>query len=280
MSYRKRFRKLGLLFVFVGVLIMSFESSVIKFSTIGGWEFLFWLGITLFISSLFMIAISSKEITFTHPKALFASSLSMALSNICFVFAVKLTGISTTVLILATAPIISALLDLVITKKRTPNLLFVASIFVFIGLFIILKDSQKEINLVGVVLAFLVVFFFALMYVILSNYPRIKRESQIALSALLITFISLWFVDYDFKLSTLYPIFLMGFFIMPVSRLLIGNGSKFILSAEVGLLVILESILAPIWGALFLKEALTTNTIIGGLIIIFSILFYTIYSKK
>ena len=184
------------------------------------------------------------------------------------------------VLILATAPIISALLDLAITKKRTPNLLFVASIFVFIGLFIILKDSQKEINLVGVALAFLVVFFFALMYVILSSYPRIQRESQIALSALLITFISLWFVDYDFKLSTLYPIFLMGFFIMPVSRLLIGNGSKFILSAEVGLLVILESILAPIWGVLFLKEPLTTNTIIGGLIIIISILFYTIYSKK
>ncbi|MCI6988078.1 MAG: DMT family transporter [Campylobacter sp.] len=271
-------RKKGFVLAIVGVFVMSFESTLVSLSSLKGFDFLFVLGITLLISTIVLMKFDKQtKPLFSHKKALFLASLSMGLSNICFVNAVKLTNISTTVLILATTPIVSALLDTLFTKTKSPKSLFISAFFVIIGVAIILKDSQKELNLLGVILAFCVVFLFSTLYIILSHTPNLNRYSQISLSAIIIAVLSLPFVNFsDFGARNLSAVLIMGLLVTPISRLLIGNASKYILSAEVGLIIMLESLLAPIWGWIFVGQKVSKFIVFGGGLIVFAVVFYTL----
>lgn len=268
-------RKYGFLLTTLGVFIMSFESSLIKYSKIGGFEFLFYFGLFLFIATFFI----NPATKYQNTKYMLLSSSMMALSNVCFIFAVKLTGIAVSVIILATSPICCAIFDILFTKKKTPKILYIVTITVIIGLLITLKNSDKIFNILGITLAFLTVFFLAICYVILTNFKSINRFSQISFAGLFMCLIGLIFCNFDSNWHDIIPVAIMGFIITPISRAFIGMGTKYILSSEVGLLIILESILAPIWGKLFLNETITINMIIGAILIILSILFYTFKQK-
>lgn len=278
----QKLRKKGLILTILGVFIMSFESPIIKFSQSGGFEFLFYFGICIFLTTIITMFLtkSKQNSLLANPKWLVISAFCMALSNVFFIYAVKFTGISVVVLILATSPIFCALIDLVFTKTKTPGALFVATFFILIGLYIVIFDDDKNIDFIGVLCGFLVVVFFAIFYTILSHNKDINRLSQLGISAIFMVLFALPFIKFEFDVANLLPILIMGIFVTPLSRVLIGEGSKYILSAEVGLLIILESILAPIWGVLFLGEKITTNTIFGGFIMLVSVGFYILKSSK
>lgn len=70
-------------------------------------------------------------------------------------------------------------------------------------------------------------------------------------------------------------IFFMGFILTPISRLLIGIGTKVLPSIDVTLLTIIETVLAPVWVWLFLAEAMMPTTLVGGAIIILTLVVYT-----
>ncbi|CZE50005.1 DMT family transporter [Campylobacter geochelonis] len=275
-------RQKGFFLVALSVLFMSFESPIISKTTISDFNFVFYYGFFIFLSTLAVLVITktSPKEYFKNPKALVLAACCMSASNIFFIIAVKLTGIATTVLILATSPIICALTSFLIEKKTTPKALFASAIAVFIGIFIILNDSQKELNAFGVIFAFLCVFTMALLFITFANLKDVNRYAQINLAGVFMFVIASFFCDFKVDLTSLLLVFLMGMFISPLARVFLAYGSVYLLTAEVGLLFILESILAPVWGYLFLGEVITQNTLIGGAIVLLSVVFYTISYKK
>ena len=83
---------------------------------------------------------------------------------------------------------------------------------------------------------------------------------------------SVWGANFSVNFLALLPIFLLGLLITPLSRFLIGLGTKYVIPAEVGLLFVVESILAPIWGYLLLDEQITASSFVGGAIILFALI--------
>lgn len=276
-------RKKGIWLVFFGVLLMSFESPIISFTNVSGFKFILYLGLFLFLSTALILPFSKKkirEIYTQNPKILILASVFMALSNIFFINAVKYAGIATTVLIIAIGPIFCAMIGYLFLRQKTPKIIFLATALVFLGLYIILADSQKNIDFLGVMLGFLCVLSFSIVFVILSNFASVDRIANINLAGLFTVIFALFFTNFDIDWHNFFIIFAMGFFITPLSRIFIGYGSLYILPAEVGILMILESVLAPFWGYLFLNEAISANTLIGGSIIVLSVGFYTAFTSK
>ena len=72
----------------------------------------------------------------------------------------------------------------------------------------------------------------------------------------------------------------MGLIISSFSRVLIGNGAKDISASEVSLLMLIETIMAPIWVWIFLNEIPTIYTFIGGSVIILTLIINSLYSLK
>lgn len=274
----------GLLLVLLGVVLMSFESPLIQKSGLDGSSVSFFFGICLFITTnLIMISYGKRKFIEAYTiqkKGLLLSGLLMGSSNFFFITAVTYTGIAKTVLILAISPISSALFSYFIFKTKTPKRIFLATIFVFLGLYIILKDDLGANSLIGNVLALCCVICFSLMFCTLSHYKESSRVAYVSIAAVVVTVLSFFGASFDVTLEELLPIIFMGIIITPFSRIFLGSGAKYLLPAEVGLLVIAESILAPIWGWLWLDEKISFATFLGGAIILGTLIINSYFSLK
>jgi len=275
----------GLALTSLGVFIMSLESLFIKFTTISPFLFSFYIGIFMFISmiSTFIFkekAVLKKALTTNLPMMIVCAAL-MGTSNIFFITAVKTTTVANVVIIFSTAALFSALFAYLFYREKITKNIIIASFFMFVGLFIIFNDKLEIGSIEGNIYALLCTAFFATSYVILSRYKEMDRFILTAFSGLALSMIAFFFCDelaIDFK--TLAVVMIMGLLISPISRLLLGNGAKYISASEVSLLMIIETIMAPVWVWIFLNEVPSSYTFIGGSIIVATLIANSLYTLK
>ncbi|PIE74106.1 MAG: hypothetical protein CSA19_01485, partial [Deltaproteobacteria bacterium] len=189
----------GVILGLIGVLIMSIESPIIKLSALSSFEVSFALGVSMFLSTnLFMLQKGLPYITKSYSiqsKGVFAIGISMGLGNFFFVLALIFAGVATTVLILATAPIFGALLTRLIFKRTTSMYLFIATFFIFLGLYVMLFNSSASVSYLGVFFAFLCTLSMTLTFALLTLYKDASRISHLSISALSLIILSVFFVS-------------------------------------------------------------------------------------
>ena len=278
----------GLALTSLGVFIMSLESLFIKFTTISPFLFSFYIGIFMFISmSISFIfnqktqSMNIKEILSKSPFILIVCAILMGSSNIFFITAIKTTTVANVVIIFSTAALFSALFAYLFFREKITKNIVIASLFIFIGLFIIFNDSLEMGRLEGNIYALLCTALFATSFVLLSKYKEMNRVILTAFSGLALSIIAFFFCDefyIDFK--TLIIVMTMGLLISPISRVLLGTGAKYINASEVSLLMIIETIMAPIWVWIFLDEIPSSYTFIGGSLIIITLIVNSLYTLK
>ena len=239
----------------------------------------------MFLSSSVILSTKSKDIiknSFNHTFkfALLAASL-MATSNLFFISAVKNTLAANVVLILAASPLFAAFFSYVFYKIKPTKNIFVSSFFIFIGLIIIFNDQIGLGNMKGNIYALICAMLFSLLFVVLSKHVSVNRVFLIALAGIVLA-IESFILSSNIKINLhdFLIIATMGFLITPVSRIMIGNGTKFLNASEVSLLMIIETVMAPIWVWFFIKEVPSSNTLIGGVLIIITLILNSIYKIK
>ena len=276
----------GLALTSLGVFIMSLESLFIKFTTISSFVFSFYIGIFMFISMIVTFIfnekaqISSMKIAFSNSfLALLVCAFLMGLSNIFFITAIKITTVANVVIIFSTAALFSALFAYLFYKEKITKNIVISSIFIFIGLFIIFNDKLEIGSLKGNIFALLCTALFSIAFVLLSKHKDMNRTILTAFAGLFLSLLAIFFCEeliIDFK--TLIIVMVMGLLISPISRVLMGNGAKYISASEVTLLMIIETIMAPIWVWIFLYEIPSFYTFIGGGLIIITLIVNSVYN--
>lgn len=263
---------------------MSLESPLIKIANLHWADVSFLLGIGLITSINFMLILKGKDFFITNYKRGFLSvtfvGFLMGLANLNFVSAVIYGDVANTVLILATSPIFSAILMWIFFKQKTPKSIFVATFFIFIGLFIILKSDITEGSFLGIFLAFACMFVMIGVFISLSYYQNISKLAFISLAGVFLCIFSLPFAKFDLNPTSCIIILGIGLFIMPVSRYFLGIGAKLILPQELSLLTILESVLAPLWAWWWIGDKPSLDTFIGAFIILSTLVFYILSTTK
>ena len=275
----------GLALTSLGVFIMSLESLFIKFTTVSPFVFSFYIGIFMFVSMASTLIFKKKEfiqksLKTSFPMLIVCATL-MGTSNIFFITAVKTTTVANVVIIFSTAALFSALFAYLFYREKISKNIIYASFFMFIGLFIIFNDKLEIGSIKGNIYALLCTAFFATSYVILSKYKEMNRVILTAFSGISLSCISIFFCEnLAIDLKTLTIVMTMGLLISPISRVLIGNGAIYISASEVSLLMIIETMMAPVWVWIFLNEIPSSYTFIGGSIIITTLIVNSIYTLK
>lgn len=275
----------GLALTSSGIFIMSLESLFIKYATVSPMVLSFYLGIFIFISMITTLLFKKKE----YIKIAFKSSIGililcafiMGCSNIFFISAIKMITVANVVIIFSTSALFSSLIAyLFFREKITKNILY-ASFFMFVGLFVIFSDKLEFGSIKGNIFALLCTISLSLSFVIMSRYKEINRLLLIAFAGLALSIIAFFLSD-DLKIdiNNLLIIMFMGLVVSSFSRVLLGTGAKYISAAEMSLLMLIETIMAPIWVWIFLNEIPSIYTFIGGSIIIFTLIINSIYTIK
>ncbi len=264
---------------------MSLESLFIKLTTINSLTFSFYLGIFMFCSMAFTMLIKQRDeiksiVENSFPILLFSAFL-MGSSNILFITAIKSTTVANVVIIFGTAALFASFFAFLIYKEKIGKNILLASFFMMIGLFVIFSDSLDLGNLRGNIYALLCTISFSLSFVLLSKYTNISRVALTAITGILISLISYILSDgIIIDINNLLIIAFMGLLITPIARVLMGNGTKYINASEVTLLMIIETLMAPVWVWIFLKEIPNSNTFLGGSIILVTLVINSIHTLR
>jgi drug/metabolite transporter (DMT)-like permease len=275
----------GLILTSIGIFIMSVESLMIKYTTVSSFVFSFYLGIFIFTSTAGTLLFKKKEyvknaLTSSFGILIICATM-MAISNIFFITAIKTTIVANVVIIFSTSALFSSLIAYLLYKEKMTRNIFYASFFMFIGLFIIFSDELSFGSMEGNIYALLCTILFSVSFVLLSKYKEMDRVVLTAFSGVALSIITFFLSD-DLKIDTtnLLIVMSMGLVISSISRVLIGNGAKYISASEVSLLMLIETIMAPIWVWIFLNEIPNSNTYIGGSIIILTLIVNSLYTLK
>ena len=152
------------------------------------------------------------------------------------------------------------------------------------GVLLIVGSSlsiQSSEQFIGNIVAFIMPISFAILVVIIRKYPNVDMVPAQFTAGIFAAIIG-YFIAGKLSISPhdLFLALMAGFFQIGFGFILITIGSQTTPSAVVGVLMLTEAVFGPLWAWLFINEIPPMSVLIGGGIIIFSILFQSFYGRK
>ncbi len=279
----------GPLLVFLGAICLSFGGVIVKsFDGANLWQILFW-------RQVFFSIIVALYLLFTYKKNFFTSfynsglpgfigGLFLAVGFVAYVFAMYTTTVANTNFIITTETIFLALFGYFFLKERISLITFISIALGMLGVLIILGSSlsnQTNEQFLGNIVAFIMPISFAVLVMVVRKYPNVDMVPAQFTAGVVAAIIGFFVVE---KLSMSLNDFLLalsaGFFQIGFGFILITIGSQTTPAAVIGVLMLTESVFGPLWAWLFINETPPIGVLIGGTIIVISILFQSFLGKK
>jgi len=275
----------GSLLAFVGVMFITPDSLFIRLASIETWSLLFYRGAIPFITVLLSLLIIYKSNFFKiflstgYPGV--AYSITFALTNITFIISIQNTNVANTLVMVALAPMLSAILGLIFLKENPERKTWIAIIITTLAAIYIFYDSVQIGNFLGDIFGLITALGLAVGAVIVRSAKNRNLVPSAVVGKLFVAIIAFFFVD-SFELSNKDLIIVPAMCILCVAIpfVLVTIAPRFITAAEVNLFFLLETILGPIWVWMVIKEQPTIETIQGGLVIILTIAIHSAIAIK
>ncbi|MGP9790733.1 DMT family transporter [Roseinatronobacter sp. NSM] len=264
----------GLLITGLGVLFIVPDSLFVRLIDADGLTIAFWRNLTsgAFIM-LFVLATQGRSAVASvlcSGSAGLTYVVFFGTSATGFVLAVTLTSVANVVFIIATMPVFAAILSRVFLGEIISRRMMWTMGGVFVGMAIILAGSQKTAGAHwhGDLMAVGVAFCFASAMTALRKLRGRPTMPLLPVALLGSALVLAPFADIMGPVSAQWWLLLgHGAFITFASSLM-TLGPRYITSAEVTLLILLESILAPILVWVLLGEDPGELTLVGGAVVI------------
>ena len=275
----------GSLLAFVGVMFITPDSLFIRLSSIDTWELLFYRGaipsVVILIALILFYKSNLIKVTLAMGLAGLFYALTFSITNITFIVSIQNTNVANTLVMIATAPMLSAILAAVFLKENPDKNTWIAILITFLAVVYIFFDSFKLGNFFGDIFGLIT----ALGLAVGANIIRSVRDKDLVPAAVigkfLVAIFALFFVDnllLQGRDNIIVP--LMCIMCVGIPFVLVTIAPRFITAAEVNLFFLLETIIGPIWVWLIIKEQPSIETIYGGILIIITIAVHSFYKLK
>jgi len=278
-------QKKGSLMAFVAVMFITPDSLFIRLSNVETWSLVFYRGIIpfvlVFIGMLLIYRLKFFNLLRSNGYYGFAYVLTFSVTNIAFVVSIQNTNVANTLIMIATAPMLSAILGSFFLKENPDKKTWVAIFITFFAALYIFYDSIKLGNFFGDILGFIAAMGLAVGAVIIRSAKKLNLVPSAVVGKLIIALFAILFVkDYSLNNNDIYIVPLMCVMCVAIPFVLVTIAPRFITAAEVNLFFLLETIIGPIWVWLIIKEQPTPETIVGGAIIVLTIATHSFLKLK
>ena len=275
----------GSLLAFVAVMFITPDSLFIRLSNIDTWGLVFYRGtipfLTVFLAMLLIYKLNFFKIFINSGIHGLIYVITFSITNITFVVSIQNTNVANTLVMIATAPMLSAVLSAIFLKEPTDKKTLISIIITFISVIYIFSDSFKLGNVYGDVLGFVTAIGLAIGAVTIRSAKSKNLVPAAVVGKLFVGTFALFFIE-SFVLENrdLIIVPLMCILCVAIPFVLVTIAPRFIPAAEVNLFFLLETIIGPIWVWLIIKEQPTIETLIGGIVIIITIAIHSFLKLK
>ena len=275
----------GSLLAFVAVMFITPDSLFIRLSNIDTWGLVFYRGIipflTVFLGMLLIYKLNFFKIFINSGIHGLIYVITFSITNITFVVSIQNTNVANTLVMIATAPMLSAVLSAIFLKEPPDKKTLISIIITFISVIYIFSDSFKLGNIYGDILGFVTAIGLAIGAVTIRSAKSKNLVPAAVVGKLFVGTFALFFIE-SFVLENrdLIIVPLMCILCVAIPFVLVTIAPRYIPAAEVNLFFLLETIIGPIWVWLIIKEQPTTETLIGGIVIIITIAIHSFLKLK
>ena len=277
----------GPLLIFLGACSLSFGGLIVKsFEGATLWQILFW-------RTVFFLVVISLYLIITYKKKVFKSFYDSGIPGFLggfvlsfgfcgYVFAMYNTTVANANFIIQTQTIFLAIFGYFFLKEKISTITLASIILAISGILLMVGSSLSPGQMTGNLAAFLMPISFAVLILVVRKYPNVDMvpaQFIAGIFALMIGFLmseKILISGHDIFLG-----FLAGFLQLGFGFILITIGAQTTPSAMVGIIMLTEAVLGPIWAWIFINEQPPFIVLLGGGLVIFAVFMqFSQISKK
>lgn len=278
----------GVTYGLLGGLCLSFGGTLVRLiEEADGWQILAYRSGSFTFTLILMIVwkygtkcLPQFRIAFTPIGLAVAVTIG---SGFCmYLFAIVHTTVANAVFIISMGPLVTASIAWPVLGERLNLKTFFILMFALAGITIMLTEAVGGGKLLGNLFAFGALITFAV-FVILC---RLAKDRDMLAATCLGGFFACCFSIYMTSGQLIIPptdylySLALGIVQVGLGFSFITWASRYIPAAEVTLLTLVESVLGPFWAFLVVGEMPAAATLLGGSIILFSVLTYAIFAVR
>jgi len=275
----------GSLLAFIAVFLITPDSLFIRLSHIDTWGMLFYRGAIPFVAVFFGLLMVYRT---TFFKLFFAMgypgvfyTITFAITNVTFIISIQNTNVANTLIMIAMAPMLSAVLGALFLKENPDKKTWTTIFVTFLAAIYIFYDSIQLGNFFGDIFGLITATGLAIGAVVVRSAKDRNLVPSAVIGKLVVAIFAVFFVE-NFELveTDIFIVPLMCVMCVAIPFVLVTIAPRFITAAEVNLFFLLETIVGPIWVWLVVKEQPSLETIQGGIVIIAAIAIHSYISLK
>ena len=275
----------GSLLAFVAVLFITPDSLFIRLSNVDTWGLVFYRGIipffTVFLGMILIYKLNFFKILFDSGFHGIIYVITFSITNITFVVSIQNTNVANTLVMIATAPLLSAILGAIFLKEPPDKKTWISIVITFFAILYIFFDSLKMGNFYGDILGFITAIGLAVGAITIRSAKSKNLVPAAVVGKLFVASFALLFIEsFVLQDKDLLIIPLMCILCVAIPFVLVTIAPRFITAAEVNLFFLLETIIGPIWVWMIIKEQPSIETLFGGIVIIITIAIHSFLKLK
>ena len=241
-----------------------------------GWQILFYRSFALSVTILLILVFQKRSRFFDEFRGLGWNDCLLAVflgtGFVAYVFALLYNTVANALFIFSCAPFLAGFLGWILLGERVATRTWFAIGAAMAGLAVMVGSELAVSRYLGTLLALWIPIAYAASIIAVRRSKRDNMLVALCLAGLVAGGLSAFFVtDYALTPRDLIISLYLGVFQVGVGFTLVVLGSRYVPAAQVGLLALVEPVLAPVWAWMGVGEVPGLATIVGGTIIFLAI---------
>ncbi|MDC3360465.1 DMT family transporter [Candidatus Thioglobus sp.] len=274
----------GLLIAFFGVLMLTPDPVLVRLADADTFTILFWRGIFYALGVLAILFATYRKNTFKELKNIGRPGIWIGIlsgiGGVTFIAAIQYTSIAKVLVITSTAPMVVAIISWVIINEKPKLYTWISMLIIVTGIYIVMKGDTGTLSVMGSSLAVISIIAGGYSFALTRKYSNVNMVPAMIVNALVVSgvglaFSSSFYLPFD---SLIYVI--AGGILLAIAFSLITLAPRFIPASEVAMFMPLGTIFGIISAWLVINEQPSSNSILGGSIVVITLFFHAWYSSK
>lgn len=275
----------GVLLAFFGILVLSPDSLLIRSITVDTWTLVFWRGVFMAAGLGICLVLIYRGGLVEAFRVMgwpgVGASLVMAVGTLIFVLAIRTTSVANTLIIVGISPLIAALLSRLWLGERVAFRTWLAIGAAMLAVYVTISENVVSGNWVGDAYAGCAAILVALHVVLARKAKEVSLVPSVAVGGFLVSLMVVWkSTPMAVNTTDMLLLALLGAVLLPAALSLLVLAPRYISAPEVSLIKLLEMILGPTWVWLVLGENPGRAAMIGGAILITTLILHTVVGRR
>jgi len=285
LKVQTRFESKYLIMTLFAPILWSLGGLGVRSVSVSSFTIIFARSISMSLSVSILCLILYKKEFFNLFKKLrlpgLLISFFLGATTFFYILSLSKTTVANALLVQGTAPIWAAIFATVLLKERFKLPIWITIFTAFLGMVILVINKDFAFHLLGDFYALITAFGLAFQILLVRKNPDINLIPATIIGGIFAAFFSLFFKpSLSISLKDGIILLLIGTFQIGLGYILFYSGSRYLPTTLTGLITLLETILGPIWVFLAFGEKISHNSLVGGIIILLSLIINTILTAK